>query len=292
MWMESESMSAGVIALWRLCAVAAAMLAALPAWASESGGAAQRGPAPSRGHAHNDYEHERPLFDALDHGFVSVEADIHLVNGELLVAHDREDVRPGRTLEALYLDPLRNILTERDAVQPGAGRFILLIDIKSEAESTYAELSRRLEPYRGMLARVKDGELVPGPVWAILSGNRPIDTVAARADRLVFIDGRLDDLGEGVPATLMPLVSSHWFVLSRWTGLGEMPEEDRAELRRVAGRAAAEGKLLRFWATPHREALWDALVAAGVPLINADDLARLEAYLRAGSAGAEDTTRD
>jgi hypothetical protein len=34
-----------------------------------------------RAHAHNDYEHERPLFDALDHNFKSVEADIWLVNG-------------------------------------------------------------------------------------------------------------------------------------------------------------------------------------------------------------------
>jgi hypothetical protein len=39
-------------------------------------------------HAHNDYEHDRPLFDALDHGFCSVEADIHLVDGQLLVAHN------------------------------------------------------------------------------------------------------------------------------------------------------------------------------------------------------------
>jgi len=27
-------------------------------------------------HAHNDYLHARPLLDALDHGFCSVEADI------------------------------------------------------------------------------------------------------------------------------------------------------------------------------------------------------------------------
>src|SRR5512135_1483640 len=40
-------------------------------------------------HAHNDYQHERPLLDALDRGFCSVEADVHLVNGELLVAHAR-----------------------------------------------------------------------------------------------------------------------------------------------------------------------------------------------------------
>src|SRR5215475_7710089 len=60
-----------------------------------------------RVHAHNDYEHKRPLFDALDHGFCSVEADIYLVDGALLVAHDRDQVKPERTLQALYLDPLR-----------------------------------------------------------------------------------------------------------------------------------------------------------------------------------------
>src|SRR5262245_36960462 len=58
-------------------------------------------------HAHNDYEHPRPLLDALDHGFCSVEADIWLVDGKLLVAHDRDKVKPDGTFQALYLDPLR-----------------------------------------------------------------------------------------------------------------------------------------------------------------------------------------
>ena len=47
-------------------------------------------------HAHNDYEHPRPLLDALDHGFCSVEADIYLVEGQLLVAHNRSDVSKER----------------------------------------------------------------------------------------------------------------------------------------------------------------------------------------------------
>src|SRR2546428_201080 len=58
-------------------------------------------------HAHNDYEHKRPLLDALDHGFCSVEADIFLVDGKLLVAHELGQTKPERTLQALYLDPLR-----------------------------------------------------------------------------------------------------------------------------------------------------------------------------------------
>ena len=46
-----------------------------------------------RAHAHNDYEHPRPLLDALDHRFGSVEADIYLVDGQLLVT-PRTSTRP------------------------------------------------------------------------------------------------------------------------------------------------------------------------------------------------------
>src|SRR3974390_1561429 len=53
-------------------------------------------------HAHNDYEHTRPLLDALDHGFCSVEADIYLVDGQLPVAHDPSKVKPERPLQGPY----------------------------------------------------------------------------------------------------------------------------------------------------------------------------------------------
>ena len=84
-----------------------------------------------RAHAHNDYEHARPLHDALDHGFTSVEADIWLVDGELLVAHDLEDVRPGRTLESLYLQPLTDRVRRLwGSTYPGLdGTFQLLFDV-------------------------------------------------------------------------------------------------------------------------------------------------------------------
>jgi len=60
---------------------------------------AQPQPAPLvRVHAHNDYEHARPLFDALDHGFMSVEVDVFLINNQLLVGHDPTQLRPDRTL--------------------------------------------------------------------------------------------------------------------------------------------------------------------------------------------------
>src|SRR2546426_5345418 len=86
-----------------------------------------------RAHAHNDYEHARPLLDALDHGFCSVEADVWLAPEGLLIAHDRKDFKPRRTLEALYLDPLR------DRIKANGGRgycggtgIFLFIGVKNE----------------------------------------------------------------------------------------------------------------------------------------------------------------
>ncbi|MEI6356987.1 MAG: hypothetical protein WCP53_07785, partial [Verrucomicrobiota bacterium] len=84
--------------------------------------AASAAPPLPRAHAHNDYAHQRPLLDALDNGFCSVEADIYLVDGQLLVAHDRKDLKPGRTLQALYLDPLRErVRANGGHVHPGLG---------------------------------------------------------------------------------------------------------------------------------------------------------------------------
>lgn len=241
-------------------------------------------------HAHNDYEHERPLFDALDQGFTSVEADIFLVGDELLVAHDPEDLDPARTLRSLYLDPLRQrVVRNGGAVYPRYREFQLLIDIKTEGEATYAALDRLLRSprYAFLWSRYAFGHVLPGPVTAVVSGNRPRATMAAQRTRVAFYDGRIantTDLGPGSDARLTPLVSDNWTTLFSWRGVGPMPADERAELRTIVGAAHRAGQRVRFWATPdldgpEREAVWRELVAADVDHINTDDLAGLAKFL-------------
>ncbi|HOC01345.1 MAG TPA: hypothetical protein PKM43_21675, partial [Verrucomicrobiota bacterium] len=99
-----------------------------------------------RAHSHNDYEHPRPLLDALEHGFCSVEADIYAIDGQLLVAHDRARVDPKRTLQALYLDPLRDrVRSNHGRVFPGGPEFFLLIDFKTPADATWSALAPVLD---------------------------------------------------------------------------------------------------------------------------------------------------
>jgi hypothetical protein len=93
-------------------------------------------PLPSA-HAHNDYLHKRPLLDALEHGFCSVEADVFLVRGDLLVAHTALDIRAERTLQALYLDPLRaRARANGGRVYPHGPTITLLVDFKVDLINT------------------------------------------------------------------------------------------------------------------------------------------------------------
>lgn len=240
-------------------------------------------------HAHNDYEHPHPLTGALSHGFNSVEADIWLVDGTLLVAHDTSELDPARSLEALYLDPLlRRVRANGGRVYRGYDLTLqLLIDIKTPGGPTYRELSRHLLRYRSMLSSCTDGRVRRGAVTAVVSGDRGARApMEAERVRHAFYDARLSDLGSGVPASFAPLVSDNWGQFFTWQGTGPMPGRERAELRRIVAAAHAARQQVRFWATPDRpgparDALWHELLAAGTDYLNTDDLVGLEAFLRA-----------
>lgn len=243
--------------------------------------AAMAAPPLQQAHSHNDYEQKRPLAAALASGFCSVEADIHLVNGQLLVAHDRDKTRPERTLRALYLDPLRErCRTNGGFVHPATNRFTLLIDIKADAEGTYRVLDPLLREYQSILTRFTPTQTTPGAITVILSGARPTATVAAQPERFCAIDGRPEDLDLNPPVHLVPLVSDSWGNHFKPPVDGRLSASDRDKLRAFVARTHAQGRRLRFWGAPDRPWLWNELREANVDIINTDRLPHLAAFLR------------
>jgi glycerophosphoryl diester phosphodiesterase len=235
-----------------------------------------------RAHAHNDYEHTRPLFDALDQGFGNIEADIWLVDGHLLVAHDEKHLQSERTLEKLYLDPLRErVRQEHGRVYRNGPTIVLLIDVKSEAESTYAALHRVLEKYSGMLTTFRGDRAEPKAITVIVSGNRARETMLAQRLRYASYDGRAADLEGDASATFIPWISENWLKVFTWKWEGPMPHADRAALRTFVDRAHAQKRLVRFWNTPDRPDAWKLLLDAGVDIMSTDDLPGLARFLKA-----------
>ena len=237
-------------------------------------------------HAHNDYEHRHPLQDALDHGFTSVEADVCLQDGQLLVTHDCSQTTPGRTLERLYLSPLEaRRRMDGGTEYPGwHGYFQLLIDVKSDAGPTWQAIDEVLRDHPNLMTTFTPSKTHPGAVTAVISGNRDKAAMLAQSQRFAGYDGRLGDLDSNLPASFMPLVSDNWTKNFTWDGTGEMPASEEQKLRDIVARAHGHGYRVRFWATPDvagapRDAVWSELLKVGVDQINTDDLAGLQKFL-------------
>ncbi|NBS89930.1 hypothetical protein EBS67_07990 [bacterium] len=144
----------------------------------------------------------RPLFDALDQGFDSVEADVFLSKNDLLVGHFFWEIKPERTLDSLYLLPLSKLHKE------GKLKNIwLMVDIKSnEAERSAMLLDQQLRRYPSLFSKV--GEKDNAPVKVLLSGNMPREWVCSGKSNLLRLDGREGDLGNKEQAEIFPWVSA------------------------------------------------------------------------------------
>ncbi len=219
-----------------------------------------------RAHSHNDYERSRPLEQAVELGFGSVEADVFLVNGELLVAHDRDKVDADKTLNRLYLKPIYERFSAGKHVPS-----ILLIDIKKDGAEAWRVLRKQLEPYRKMIGADK--------VQVVISGDRPKELIFNDIDHLTAYDGRASDLDLPEDARI-PLISESWLSHFIWFGTGEMPEVQLSKLREMVGRAHKNKRKIRFWATPDKPAVWEVLHREGVDLIGTDNPEALSEFLR------------
>jgi hypothetical protein len=235
-------------------------------------------------HAHNDYLHEKPLLEALSRGFTSIEADVHLVGGELYLGHWLPQMLPAKTLQEFYLEPLHAILIRQNGkIYPNYdGVFYLMIDIKTDSLATYKVLREQLLRYPLFQCN---------PHFQVfISGNRAMHHIMNDAEQIAAADGRLSDLRKNLPSYAMPVVSDNFKKHFKWRGKGEMPEHEKAKLQNLANEVHRQGKKLRFWAIPERLNAWQTLVEAGVDLISTDDLKGLEKFFQ--SKGISTTRPD
>lgn len=219
-----------------------------------------------RTHSHNDYEQARPFKHAFEQGFHSIEADVWLVDGKLLVGHDKQDLREERTLESLYLAPLHKAL--RNKKNKRTVPLQLLIDIKSEANATLEALTTLLGKWQNRLPANK--------VIFSISGNRPpIDRYASYPTYIQF-DGRPGNTYKPEALAKVALISdSYANYLIKGT---QTP--DTARMRKAVNAAHALGKPFRFWAHPDNEEGWMNMTKIGADFINTDHIDQLAAFMK------------
>ena len=223
-------------------------------------------------HSHNDYANNTPFYKAFYNDFNSIEADIFLVNGTLLVSHSDKYLEPERTLKGMYLDPILYAL-RRDTTR----RLCLLIDVKDDHVKTLPALIKALDQLKPLLLSKDNPQ---GRLKILISGNRPVPANYKNYPSILWFDDDLIYPHTQAEWDRVGQVSLDFEKWSKWKGTGTIPDADKQRLQKTVDSVHTNtGKLVRFWGAPDNMESWNTQIDFGADIIGTDRIEQLAGYL-------------
>jgi len=235
--------------------------------------AQQRKYAVSNAHAHNDYNHPKPFATAYEAGFGSIEADVIFRNDHLYVAHDAIDIKPGRTLQSLYLNPLKDAIKKNNGYvfKDPSKHLLFLIDLKTPVEATLHKVIDILKDYP---------EITSCPTLRIvITGNQPDVSRLTTYPSYIYFDGNFKKNYTIEALEKIALFSDNFKSYSKWNGTGYLTELDKAKIDSAVTKAHSLSKPIRFWAAPDLPDAWFQLMKLDVDYINTDMIYQMSSFL-------------
>ena len=253
-------------------------------------------------HSHNDYAQRVPFYQAYAQQVSSIEADVFLHDGQLLVGHDVEDLRADMTFEALYVEPIVTLFARNGgrAFRDSDQTLQLMVELKSETDPTLRAVAALL----GRWPEVFDPEVNPAAVRVAVTGRVPAPEAFDRYPRFLGFDGAWD--ADYTPEQLerIALISTNFRDFSQWNGKGTIIPAEKERLEQVIDRAHEQGKPVRFWNAPEGTTVYYTFYDMGIDYINTDNPEVCAAFFadfgnknfrigerRAASAGVTGTKR-
>lgn len=225
-------------------------------------------------HSHNDYEQRVPLATAYNEMFGSIEADIFWQNGELLVAHKKEELVTHRTLEELYLKPLMAYVEKNKGYiyADTSRRLQFMIDLKTNGDTTLGSLVELLKKYPALTncATLK----------IAISGNRPEVNTWASYPSFIWFDGELSKEYSPQALARIVMLSGEFKKYTSWNGKDGLSAAQRDTMQQAISQAHTLGKPVRFWGAPDTKNTWQQLISLKVDYINTDRIKALSAFMR------------
>ena len=220
-------------------------------------------------HAHNDYQKQEPLTNAIRYKVFSIEADVYLYNNKLVVAHDKNELPGAGTLDSLYVQPITKMfrkykgsISKDDKYRP-----VLMIDIKENGEAVISELIKLLSLQRSVFDRSVNTKAVQ----IVISGDRGALSKWNSYPSFIFFDGRPNEKYDSATLQRVALISDSYFNHIN-------PQDSTTRLEQLIKKIHGMGKLLRLWAIPDNPASWKRLKQLGVDIINTDKPAECRDY--------------
>jgi len=212
-------------------------------------------------HSHNDYEQGVPIFDALEHGFSSLEVDVVFDGQDIIVSHDNDDLSNKPKFEQSYLTPILEISDLGDS------GIILLIDIKKYSNELITSLNTIIIKNESRFVSRETSDELANKIKVILSGDIPRnDIINDKSNEYLFIDGRLNDEDLNYSSDIVPMISID---ITKLTFLNNI---NNSIVANIIDEVHQNGKKIRFWNTQDKESVWLTLIDLNVDIIGVDNL--------------------
>lgn len=205
-------------------------------------------------HIKTDDPTEKIVYTALKKGFVSIKAEVQLVDGELKVLNNQR-------FEDVYLRPLLNRYQAYGGsiYQDYFELFYLFIQIKGDEYQTVKVLDQTLATYEEMIAGF-EGTRHRSPLKVVLIDASPqlANEIMNKESSLISLEGDYPHLDQTVHFSRMPVVGLNFDNL------------DREKILKTARRLHRKGKKLRLYNVPSDQVLWESLIHSGADFISSN----------------------
>ena len=217
-------------------------------------------------HSHNDYTRTAPFWEAYSQHCRSIEADVFLHEGELLVGHEVEDLKPENSFLRMYVDPIvRTFRANGGKMWTGSDdRLMLLVELKSATEPTLSEVVKLLEQFPDVFCAA-DG------VQIAITGNTPSKEHFLDYPVWVGFDGDIRETYTWAQLERVALVSNSFRMFAKkWNGKGRMIDSELEAVTAAIEKVHSWGKPIRFWEAPEGTSAYFTFWKLGVDIINTD----------------------
>ncbi|MDR1746702.1 MAG: alkaline phosphatase [Tannerella sp.] len=230
-------------------------------------------------HSHNDYRQRAPFYQAYAQQVSYIEADIYATDteGELLVAHNREDLSQAPALDEAYIQPIITLFKRNGgrAWRRSDKILTLCVDLKTPAHPTLDRLTAKLKAF----PEVFDPQTNPLAVRIVISGSVPDATEFNDYPPFIMFDGsRTDYTAEQLKR--IATISFNFRDYSQWNGKGSIKDDELEKVTAAIAKVHALGKPIRFWGSPDGVTAWNTFRHLTVDIINTDHPEDCAAFFR------------
>ena len=216
-------------------------------------------------HSHNDYVRTAPFWEAYSQHCGSIEADVHWYEDQLLVGHDVKDLTPARTFDAMYVQPIVQVVRANGgrAWSDRPDRLILMVELKSDTEPELSQIIDLLGKYPDVFC----GDAVQ----LVITGNTPAPENFDSYPHWVFFDGDIRENYTPAQLARVGMVSNSFRMFAKkWNGKGRMLDGELDAVNAAIDKVHSWGKPIRFWEAPEGTTAYFTFWKLGVDIINTD----------------------